>query len=182
MPPNEFDHWIDEVLRDEAGLRAADRVFRNRGDARSRAAELAEDCEQKALTQALKHREKRDYFRSYEHFRNWVRRAARCRSLDRVRQDASRHTHELPEGYDRGTEDAPPLAEILESLPEDERRLVLLIHVEGRSLEEVADEVLPPDGSSRNARRLKIWRRVREALGKLRQWLFDNGISPDNWL
>lgn len=144
--------------------------------------EEAADALQDALISAFR---RADQFRGDAAVTTWLHRIVVNACLDRLRRRNLRPVRPLPEGDDPGTpvderdligqrEDQLEIAQALAHLPEEQREAILLVDVEGWSVEEAAQQLGCPAGTvkSRCARgRAKLAAR----LGHLR----NPDVDPD---
>jgi RNA polymerase sigma factor (sigma-70 family) len=180
--PDSFGQWAQQ-LQQEGAVRAAARQTAGNYRASSGVAnDLAEEAEQHCLAQAARHLGTPGYFTSYEHFRNWVRRCAinyihdhfrRRRRERRAQQDPDTVPTAQP-GMDEET--AAQVRECWDNLSARERALLRRYYLEGRTLDEMAEEFLPPDNRSANACRLAIRREIQDARARLEQCLLAHGV------
>ena len=178
MWPRDCKRWVEAVLGEEVGFRAAYREFRRCRYTSSLAEENSRECEQDALLVAVGKTTEPAYFKSEAHFRNWVRQTGRNKARDVIRRDLRRGERSLMPGSHEKGESRTYLDELLEPLSEEDRRIVVFVIVEGHSYDEAAERFEPKDGRSDSARKMSIYRQVRRILGHLRQWMFDN-LGPD---
>jgi RNA polymerase sigma factor (sigma-70 family) len=178
--PGRLEEWAGRALRERVAVGAVFLELRNRGLHPSRAGDLAEEAVQQGLAQAARLADLEGRFTSFDHFCNWLRVVAinHVRSLLRrkqARQLAPGALEALAQPAEDGAARAAALRDLLELLPPEDRRLVLLRYEEGLTLDELVERLLASDPRSKNARRLDIWHRVQDILGWLRQRLQDGG-------
>jgi len=150
--------------------------------------EDAADALQDALLSALRRAET---FRGESAVTTWLHRIVVNAALDRMRRAAVRPTVALPTSEDGATLDIPDgrddigrredqlvIAKALAELPDDQREAVILVDVEGYSVEEAAKLLQCPAGTikSRCSRgRAKLARQ----LGHLRNRVPNSFVVPD---
>lgn len=119
--------------------------------------EDAADALQDALLSAFR---RADQFRGESAVTTWLHRIVVNAALDRMRRTAVRPTVALPEGQDGDTLDLPDrhdaigqredqlvIAEALADLPQEQREAVVLVDIEGYSVEEAASMLGCPAGT-----------------------------------
>jgi hypothetical protein len=175
-----LEQWSARVLREGIGIGAVFRECSNRGLPPRQALDMAQDAVQRALARAAEIDDLTGRFgNDFGYFRNWVRRVA----INHVRSVFRRPRESLlPEGYDvtaPSKELVELVREFLQELTEEERDLLMLPYEEDLTLDELVRRYLPPDDRTENARRLVIWRRLRDIKERLREWLRENGMGPE---
>jgi len=174
------EKWAKDLLRDERVRNVLCGYLVNRGVDPREAPRRVEEAVLEAWNR-LTGGEK-DYT-DYGHFRSAVIKTARNYLVDQHR----RSQHERPLGDVAERLAAPGLGlrawswlvrECLDLLPENERQQLLWEFEDGLTLKELADEMLPPDERTDNARRLEIWRRRNKVLERLKGLMLARGFVP----
>jgi DNA-directed RNA polymerase specialized sigma24 family protein len=183
--PGKLKVWAERVLREGIGVGAAFRECQKKGYHGERARDLAEEAVQEALARASRLAEKVEaQITTYEHFCNWLRKVAinHVRDVSRRRKKEIHLTKEGWEAVVGPVAEPPPdtaaVCALVNELPAVERCLLLLHSVDGLTLDELAERLLPPDDRTENARRLDIWRRLRRIRRRLRERLLKGGFIP----
>jgi len=182
----EFESWLRRVLDEQVGVGAVFFVCAQRGLAPARARDLAEDGVQKAALRAWQTFSSADRFQDYTHFAHWFRRVAVNHARDVLRREQREERRRSKKAAQLKAEAAGPkswieaedVRTLVEQLPSDDQLLLKLYYEDGLTLDELAERLLPPDGRSRNARRLEIWRRLRKLVQDLRQHLLGEEPAP----
>jgi DNA-directed RNA polymerase specialized sigma24 family protein len=175
----QFEAWLRRILDERVGLGAAFIEGVNHGQVRARARDLAEEAVQEAQCRAVRevNRHGPGRFASYRHLCNWIRKVAInnvrgvLRRERRQRQFAEGEADrlEVPAAGPKTWSDAEDVRDWWERLFPADRRLLELYYDDGLTLNEVADHLLSPDGRTANARRLEVWRRLRDLVRDLRR-------------
>jgi DNA-directed RNA polymerase specialized sigma24 family protein len=165
-PEPVLQQWADQYVREKRGLGAVFGEGRKHALASDAARELAQEAIQEALARILQAYGQRPehYTGGYRHFCCSVTRTAINVAREQLRQ---RRPGNLAEGAEPLFVAPDPRLEAvrlcLDQLPQRHREL-LQLGSEDRTLDEMADRLLPADGRSPNARRLRIRREYRAAL------------------
>jgi RNA polymerase sigma factor (sigma-70 family) len=186
MSRSEFEHRM--ALAYPAVYERVARRFKDR--------QLAEEVSQDALTVAFEvWGDDPDYFNRHD-LAAWSGQRAAWRALDRLRQ--RNRLRPLPDERTPAGEPAaivwprPPAdAETrrrhevtwacLQQLPEEDRRILEGRFYDGRTDQEIGDELYGPCGDSQ-ANNLRVWRRRQKAYDRLRELLRAHGVEgPAGW-
>lgn len=125
--------------------------------------DLADDAAQDAFVNAIRSLERFDRTRP---FAPWIARIAVNRARDLLRAESRRKLTELDDDVAAGAPpDAGELLRAVAALPREQREALVLHHVLGFSLKEVAEIVGTPEGTvaSRLARGVAVIRETMEA-------------------
>jgi RNA polymerase sigma factor (sigma-70 family) len=184
--PDSFGDWAQQLHEQGAVHAAAFQVARNCGAWPDRANDLAEQAEAHGLEQAALHIGTPGHFASYEHFRNWVRRCAVNHVRDQFRRGRRALQLDTAEAVPApeqvmDAEETERVRQCWDNLDERDRALLQRHFLDGLDYDAMANEFLPPDERSANARRLAIRRQVLAARGRFWQCLLDHGIDPRFW-
>lgn len=162
--------WADQFARKKEGRGAVFAECRRRGVAPDSARELAREAVQEAVARVLaKYGESPErYAGGYAHFRHSVTLTAINYARSVLRRRREDH---IPDGMEPlAVVSDPRLAAIChcrDLLPERQRALLQLKWEEDCTLDEMADQLLSSGAGSANARRLRIRREYRDALGAM---------------
>lgn len=161
--------FVEQAFGDGVPTRVLLHRCQNWGIVFERAVILAEEATAEAHRRLLDRN-----FESYAHYRSSVTQTAIRVLIDILRRERRRRTLPLDEELAAPVSIAGPdysdLAKFLSMLSEMERVILRLTFEEERTLDEIADRVLPPSDSSLNARRLQIKRKRDLALRRLRNY------------
>ena len=139
MEPDEFDAWYEAAF-----ARLVRQVYAMTGNE-----EEARDCVQEAFVRAWARRTRLDHSRSPD---AWVRTTAYRLAVSRWRRRRMDHragdrSVGVKESTDAPDETRVALVDALRTLPEAQRRAIVLHHIADLSLEEVAAETRAPVGT-----------------------------------
>jgi DNA-directed RNA polymerase specialized sigma24 family protein len=169
-PEPVLQQWADQYAREKRGLGAVFGEGRKHALAPDAARELAQEAIQEAVARILQAYGQRPehYTGGYRHFCCSVTRTAINVAREQLRR---RWPGNLAEGAEPLFVTPDPRLEAvricLDQLPQRHRELLQLRGEEDCTLDEMADRLLPLDGCSPNARRLRIRREYRAALAAL---------------
>jgi hypothetical protein len=167
--------WAAQYAQERRGRGAVFGDCIKNGVGPQRAKDRACECVQEAIEKVLKQygEQPEHYDGGYPHFCNSVTRTAIHCARDQLRRER-RHLDMLERLAEAGPKAIDPRIEAIrvcrEMLPEPWRTLLEVKYVDDGTLDEMA-ELLPPDESSDNARRLRVWRELPKAEAVLRELL-----------
>jgi DNA-directed RNA polymerase specialized sigma24 family protein len=165
-----LQQWAEQYARENRGVGAVFAEGRSHALAPDAARDLAHEATQEALVRILRAYGQRPehYTGGYRHFCCSVTRTAIHVAREQLRR---RHAGNLPEGAEPPAVTQDPRLEAvrlcLDRLPQRDREVLQLRWEEDCTLDEMADRLLPLDGRSPNARRLRIRRAYLAALTAL---------------
>jgi RNA polymerase sigma factor (sigma-70 family) len=185
--PDSFDEWAQRLYEEGTAHGAAAQAARNYGASWDQANDLADEAVAHCLQRVAElFGNSPGHFSTYEDFRNYVRRCAVNSIHDHFRRARRSPQIEVPDVVPApqkamDEETAARIRQCWESLSERDRALLTRYYLDGLTLDAVADEFLPPDGRTPNARRLDIHRQIREARASLWQCLLNHEVDPRYW-
>jgi DNA-directed RNA polymerase specialized sigma24 family protein len=165
-----LQQWAEQYARENRGVGAVFAEGKSHALAADAARDLAHEATQEALVRILQAYGQRPehYTGGYRHFCCSVTRTAINVAREHLRR---RHPGNLPEGAEPPAVTPDPRLEAvrlcLDQLPQRDREVLQLRWEEDCTLDEMADRLLPLDGRSPNARRLRIRRAYLAALTAL---------------
>jgi RNA polymerase sigma factor (sigma-70 family) len=170
--------YVEAALREGIPSEMILLKCRNWGVTATRAAAIAEEASAEAYLRALE-----QSFDSETHYRAWVSRTALNFAVDLLRRGSRTRplgTTDLAAPSTRAPVNTATLSECLEKLDEEQQQILRMTYEEGLTLDEIALRLLPSEGGSANARRLRIKRKRDVALRQLRRYLESCGFESDD--
>ena len=161
--------FLTRAFRDRVPIGGVGARCRNWGVLHGRAMDIAEEAAAEAYCRVLGRS-----FGSEDHFRAWLTRIAMNIAVDLLRASRTRSASSLAAmaaPMPASDLDTADLAECLGKLAEEEQRILRMTFEEKLTLDQIADQILPPNEGTANARRLRIKRRRELALRRLRCYL-----------